>query len=90
MLFITIIISVIVSILISVIAILTFGGNLTNPFDEEGIIFYPKMFKGKVDWMYYFTSFYIFLTIVAMPIFTIILRKNLMDICSCFSKKNEA
>lgn len=61
---ISIIITFLISPTISIIGMMTFGGDLANPFDNDNFIYYPELFKGKMDWMFYFSSFYIFLNII--------------------------
>lgn len=68
----------IICLLIPYLAILCFGGELTDPYDNWNIVFYTEMFKNKVNSVYYFTSFYLFLNVAAIPVLTIVLRKNLM------------
>lgn len=73
-------IAVLSTLLISLIGIMAYGGELTNPYKSGGIKYYNTIFKGKFDWAYYFTSFYIFLNVAALPVLTIVLRNNSMKL----------
>lgn len=42
---------------------------------------YTNIYRGKIDWIYYITSFYMFLNIAAFPILIITMRNNIMK---CF------
>lgn len=42
---------------------------------------YTNVFRGKLDVIYYITSFYMFLNIAAFPILIITMRNNIMK---CF------
>lgn len=66
--------------IIAVLAIMAFGGELANPYDEGGLKYYNTIFKGKYDWAYYFSSFYIFLNVASLPVLTIVLRNNSMKL----------
>lgn len=50
-----------------------------NPFLEHKVTYLSDVFKGKSDFIFYFTSFYIFLNISAMPVQTCVLRNNLIS-----------
>lgn len=63
---------------IPIIAICAFGGNLADPYESESIKYYNYMFKEKLVWVYYFTSFYIFLNVASLPVITIVLSKNIL------------
>lgn len=73
-------IAILSTFLIAIIAIMAFGGELTDPYDEGGIKYYNTMFKGRFNVVYYFTSFYIFLNVAALPVLTIVLRNNAMKL----------
>lgn len=65
--------------LVSMIGMVGLGPALVNdPFDKKDLTFFNEAFKGKVDSVYYFTSFYIFLNISAIPVLTLVLRNNLI------------
>jgi hypothetical protein len=55
--------------------------NIKCPF-KPSTVFLNNLFKNKIDWIYYFSSFYIFLNISSNPVLTIVIRKNLMKLLS--------
>ena len=70
--------------IIPITACLSFGNKLV---DEDGmlseshsLIYYNEDFRGRIDFIYYFVSFYVFLNIALFPIYVIVIRRNLMAI----------
>ncbi len=42
--------------------------------------YYNYDFKGHIDFIYYFTSFYVFLNVAAFSIYIIVIRTNILMI----------
>ena len=51
-----------------------------DPFNPSEIKYFNLVFKGEIDFIYYFTSFYIFLNISAVPVLIVVLRNNLINL----------
>ena len=55
------------------------GGRLVLDPDSSKLQYFNDTFKGELDFIYYFTSFYIFLNVAAIPILIIVMRNNLIQ-----------
>ena len=46
--------------------------------EGHGLIYYNQDFEGRIDFIYYFTSFYVFLNVAAFSVYIIVIRRNFM------------
>ena len=75
-----------VMIIIPLTAIMTFGNNLVH--SQTGLlgegshklIYYSEDFKGKLDFVYYIVSFYLFLNVTAFSVYIIVIRENIFKV----------
>lgn len=44
------------------------------------MIYYSEAFKGRLDFIYYFVSFYLFLNVTAFSVYIIVIRENIFKI----------
>ena len=69
---------------IPITAALAFGNDLVEKRTMLGsghsLIYYNEDFKGRLDFIYYIVSFYVFLNIAAFSVYIIVIRKNIMAI----------
>ena len=73
--------AIITTLVIPILGIMGFGPLLDDdPFDTSEIKYFNLVFKGEIDFIYYFTSFYIFLNISAVPVLIVVLRNNLINL----------
>ena len=71
--------------IIPITAALAFGNDLVEKRTDmlgagHKLIYYNEDFKGRLDFIYYIVSFYVFLNIAAFSVYIIVIRKNLMAI----------
>ena len=67
--------SFVLMILICITGILAFGESMV---DSEKLKYYNYNFENQVNITFYFSSFYMFLNIAALPVLIIVIRNNLM------------
>lgn len=72
-------------VLIPLTAIMAFGNNLIHPKTtmfgaSHSLIYYNEDFKGKLDFIYYIVSFYVFLNVAAFSVYIIVIRTNVLAI----------
>lgn len=80
------IVSVTTLLLIPLSGIMAFGSNLGKAHELK---YYNLDFKGVIDPIYYFVSFYMFLNVAAFSVYIIIIRTSLMKICLPASDPNK-
>ena len=57
---------------------MAFGRDLgNNPHDLK---YYNFDFQGKIDFIYWFTSFYVFLNVAAFSVYIIVIRANILSL----------
>jgi hypothetical protein len=71
--------------IIPITAAFAFGNNLISPSagmlgDGHNLIYYSEDFKGRLDFIYYIVSFYVFLNIAAFSVYIIVIRRNFLAI----------
>lgn len=71
------IVSMILNLLVPVTGIMAFGDNLVSP-QKGNIKYYNYAFESQLPFVYYFTSFYVFLNIASIPVIVIVIRNNIM------------
>ena len=69
--------------IIPITASLAFGNDLVGIRTDDlasghSLIYYNEDFKGRLDFIYYIVSFYVFLNIAAFSVYIIVIRKNVM------------
>ena len=69
--------------IIPITASLAFGNDLVERKAEmlaagHKLVYYNEDFKGRLDFIYYIVSFYVFLNIAAFSVYIIVIRKNVM------------
>jgi len=72
-------------VLIPFTAIMAFGNNLIHPKvsmlgASHSLVYYNQDFKGKLDFVYYVVSFYVFLNVAAFSVYIIVIRNNVLAI----------
>ena len=68
---------------IAVTAVLAFGNDLVTNVDMFGahrLTYYNYDFKGRLDFIYYIASFYIFLNLSSFAVLIIVIRRNMLTI----------
>ena len=71
---------------IPITAIMAFGNDLIHDTPTTGLgsvhklIYYNEDFKGKLDFIYYIVSFYVFLNVAAFSIYVIVIRNNIINV----------
>lgn len=53
-----------------------------NPYDDSELTYNNQPYHNEMLGIFYFTSFYIFLNISALPVLTLVLRNNLIFLLS--------
>ena len=71
--------------IIPITAALAFGNDLVDKRvsmlgEGHKLIYYNEDFQGRLDFIYYIVSFYVFLNIAAFSVYIIVIRKNIMAI----------
>jgi ubiquinone biosynthesis protein COQ9 len=66
-------------IIIPLTAIMAFGTDLVHSNtglleESHNLIYYSEDFKGKLDFVYYIVSFYLFLNVTAFSVYIIVIR----------------
>lgn len=74
------IISGAVLVIIPITAVLAFGQQLVDLQNPHNLIFYNFDFKDRIDFIYWFTSFYVFLNVAAFSVYIIVIRANLLQV----------
>lgn len=74
-----------VMIIIPITAIMAFGTNLVHSDTKllgssHNLIYYSEDFKGRLDFIYYIVSFYLFLNVTAFSVYIIVIRENVFRI----------
>lgn len=64
--------------IIPITGVLAFGESLGGA--HEKLKYYNLDFHGKIDFIYWFTSFYVFLNIAAFSVYIIVIRSNVLHI----------
>jgi hypothetical protein len=71
-------------ILLPITASLAFGNELIDKtkflMGEHHLKYYNEDYKGRIDFVYYFVSFYVFLNVAAFSVYIIVIRKNVLAI----------
>jgi hypothetical protein len=72
-------------VIIPITAIMAFGNNLLHPEthmlgESHSLIYYNEDFKGRLDFIYYIVSFYVFLNVAAFSVYIIVIRTNVLAI----------
>lgn len=67
---------------------MAFGGDMNDPFSNGGIKYFNSNFKDLYDWVYYFTTFYVFLNVSSLPVLAIVLRHNFIKLTKINDKKS--
>ena len=74
-----------VMLIIPITATLAFGNELVHRASDLGVdhslTYYNEDFKGRIDFIYYIVSFYVFLSIAIFPVYIILVRRNIVGIC---------
>jgi len=77
-------ISGITMLIIPITAAFAFGNELTGPSSllakTHTLIYYNQDFEGRLDFIYYIVSFYVFLNVAAFPVYIIVIRRNILSI----------
>jgi hypothetical protein len=71
--------------IIPITAVFAFGNELVGPASTmlgqgHSLIYYNEDFKGRLDFIYYIISFYVFLNVAAFPVYIIVIRRNILSI----------
>lgn len=65
-------------IIIPIFGMYAFGDSmLTEDEERNNLKYFSNNFKGTIDWIFYITSFYMFLNIAAFPVIVITVRYKL-------------
>ena len=72
-------------IIIPLTAIMAFGTDLVHTTkgllgSSHDLIYYSEDFKGRLDFIYYIVSFYLFLNVTAFSVYIIVIRENVFKI----------
>lgn len=72
-------------VLIPISAIMAFGENLVHSKvamlgESHSLVYYNEDFKGRLDFIYYIVSFYVFLNVAAFSVYIIVIRTNFFGI----------
>lgn len=64
--------------IIPITGVMAFGESLGTA--HEKLKYYNLDFQGKIDFVYWFTSFYVFLNVAAFSVYIIVIRSNILHI----------
>ena len=64
--------------IIPIAGVMAFGESLGTA--HEKLKYYNLDFQGKIDFVYWFTSFYVFLNVAAFSVYIIVIRSNILHI----------